>query len=125
MFNIRMGVPEMETFWNELVKKIQTNTATEDEKKLYNKLGKAFYLISQNPRYPGLNTHDINELTARYGDKVWQSYLENNTPKAGRVFWTYGPDRGDITIIGIEPHPDDKSISYKKITLSAKPDSSI
>ena len=51
--------------------------------------------------------------------KVWQSYLENNTPKAGRIYWVYGPDKGDITIIGLEPHPEDKSNAYQKITLSS------
>ena len=51
--------------------------------------------------------------------KVWQSYLENNTPAAGRIFWVYGPDRGDITVIGLEPHPNDKSNAYEKITLSS------
>lgn len=29
--------------------------------------------------------------------KIFQSYLENNTPAAGRLFWAYGPDSGDIT----------------------------
>ena len=33
--------------------------------------------------------------------------------------WTYGPGQGDITIVAIEPHPNDKSNAYKKITLSA------
>ena len=53
------------------------------------------------------------------GIKVWESYLENNTPAAGRIFWSYGPQKGDITIVGIEPHPNDaKSNAYKKIILS-------
>lgn len=39
-----------------------------------------------------------------------------------RVFWVYGPNKNEITIIGIEPHPNDKSNSYKKITLSATGD---
>jgi hypothetical protein len=52
--------------------------------------------------------------------KVWESYLENNVPSAGRIFWVYGPEQQAITIIGLEPHPNDsKSNAYKKITLSA------
>ena len=51
--------------------------------------------------------------------KVWESYLENDTPGAGRLFWVYGPDKGDITVIGLEPHPNDKSNAYRKITLSS------
>ena len=73
-----------------------------------------------DPTYPGLETHDIEPLTKRYGQKVWQSYIENHTPGAGRIYWVYGPDKGEITIIGVEPHPNDsKSNAYKKITLSS------
>ncbi len=119
MYTIHMGVPEMEQFWNELSSKVKSGIANKDEVKLYNKLGKAMKLISQNPRHPGLETHEISSLSKRYGEKVWQSYLENKTPAAGRLFWAYGPERGDITIIGLEPHPNDKSNAYDKITLSA------
>ena len=41
--------------------------------------------------------------------KVWQSYLENKTSGAMRMYWVYVPDQKDITIIGLEPHPDRKS----------------
>lgn len=119
MHSIHMGVPEMEDFWNGLTEKVKAGTASGDEIKLYKKTGKALKLISQNPRHPGLETHEISSLSKRYGMKVWQSYLENNTPGAGRIFWVYGPLRGDITIIGLEPHPNDKSNAYAKITLSA------
>ena len=82
-------------------------------------MGKAMKLISANPQHPGLNTHEITSLTSRYGQKVFQSYLENRTPAAGRIYWVYGPQRGWITIIGLEPHPNDaKSNAYKKVTLS-------
>lgn len=118
MFTIRMGVPEMETLWNDLIDKNRNGTATKDELRLYKRLGKTLAQIAYNPRHPGLHTHDIDALTVRYGMKVWQSYLENNTPGAGRVFWVYGPEQREITVIGVEPHPDDKSNFYKKITLS-------
>ena len=53
--------------------------------------------------------------------KVWQSYLEKNTPGAGRIFWVYGPGREEITVIGVEPHPEDKkSAGYQKAMLSAE-----
>ena len=86
---------------------------------LYKQLGKAMALLSSNPKHPGLNSHEITSLSSRYGMKVFESYLENNTPKAGRIFWVYGPNKKDITIIGLEPHPDDKSNAYRKVTLSA------
>ncbi len=119
MFTIRMGIPEMDAFWSELETKVETETASKDEVKLYKKIGKALVLLANDPRYPGLNSHEISSLTARYGQRVWESYLENKTPAAGRIFWTYGPGQGDITIVAIEPHPNDKSNAYKKITLSA------
>ena len=119
MYAIHLGVPEMEEFWNSLSARVKGGTAAKDEAKLYKKLGKSMLLISQNPRHTGLETHEISALSKRYGAKVWQSYLENNTPAAGRLFWTCGPERGGITIIGLEPHPNDKSNTYDKITLSA------
>lgn len=122
MYTIHMGVPEMDDFWKDLCSKVDSGTANKDEVKLYNKIGKALSHIAQNPRHTGLATHEITALSNRYGMKVWQSYLENNTPGAGRIFWVYGPDRMDITIIGLEPHPDDKSNAYDKITLSSMGD---
>ena len=50
--------------------------------------------------------------------KVWESYLENKTPAAGRMFWVYGPNQADITMLGLDPHPNDKAGAYRKITLS-------
>ena len=118
MYSIHMGIPEMLAFWNELSEKNRTGRATAREERLYRQIGKTLRLLSLAPRHPGLRSHEISALTSRYGMKVWESYIENNTPAAGRIFWVYGPDRGNITIIGLEPHPNDKSISYRKITLS-------
>ena len=42
-----------------------------------------------------------------YGMKGWQSYLENKISGAMRMYWVYGPDQKDITIIGQELHPED------------------
>lgn len=119
MFEIHMGIPEMEEFWLELTEKNRSGKATKNEITLYKKIGKTLKQISLDPRYPGLETHDIDALSNRYGMKVWQSYIENHTPGAGRLFWVYGPGQGDITIIGLESHPNDKSNAYKKITLSS------
>ncbi len=118
-YRIHLGIPEMLEFWQTLERKHNDGTASKKEERVRKQLGKTMYLLSQNPRHPGLHSHEITALTARYGMKVWESYLENNTPGAGRVFWVYGPEQGDITIIGLEPHPNDKSNSYNKIILSS------
>ena len=118
-YDIFMGIPEVRDLWNELKEKVSSGTANKKEEKLYKQFGKAMYLLSQNPRHPGLQSHEIAALTARYSHKVWESYLENNTPAVGRIFWAYGPGQGEITIVGIEPHTNDtKSNAYKKITFS-------
>ena len=119
VYAIHLGVPEMQELWADLQAKVKAGNAGKDESKLYKQLGKALSLLAQNPRHPGLRSHEVSALTARFGMKVWESYLENDTPKAGRIFWVYGPDQGDITVIGLEPHPNDgKSNAYKKIPLS-------
>ena len=46
MFNIRLGIPEMKEFWDSLKKKVKDNSATKDEKALYQKIGKAMKLLS-------------------------------------------------------------------------------
>ncbi len=119
MFEIHLGIPEMKELWNSLSMRVHSGSAKKNETKLYKQIGKAMVLLSSNPKHPGLNSHEITSLTARYGMKVFESYLENNTPKAGRIFWVYGGNKKDITIIGLEPHPDDKTNAYKKVTLSA------
>ena len=117
-YRIRLGVPEMAALWNELRQKAADGSAGKKDLALYQKLGKAMKLLSNDPRHPGLQSPEISALSRRYGMKVWESYLENRTPSAGRVFWVYGPEQGDITIIGLEPHPNDKGNAYQKIALS-------
>jgi len=119
MFDIRLGVPEMEALWTNLLQKEKVGSLSKNENLLYKKLGKAMVLLSKDPRYPGLASHEIEALSRRYGIKVWQSYLENKTSKAGRIFWAYGPGKQEITIIGLEPHPEDKkSTGYTQVRLS-------
>jgi hypothetical protein len=87
-FDILMGVPEMEQFFNDLKAKKQASLLSKDEVKLFKKFGKALRFLSTDPRHNSLNSHEIESLSRRYGEKVWQSYLENKTPSAGRLFWT-------------------------------------
>lgn len=118
-FSIRMGIPEMEALWNDLQSKYRTGIISKKEEVLYKKWGNALKKLSVDPMYPGLQTHEIPDLTRRYGMKVWQSYLENKTSGAMRMYWVYGPNQQDITIIGLEPHPEDKKNgSYDRIKLS-------
>ena len=42
---------------------------------------------------------------SRKTEKVFEAYAQDQTPGAYRVFWCYGPERGEMTIIAITPHP--------------------
>ena len=66
---------------------------------------KCLSLIESNPRHPGLQTHEFRSLSGPRGEKIFEAYAEQGTPAAYRVFWHYGPDRSEITIIAITPHP--------------------
>jgi hypothetical protein len=118
-YAIRMGIPEMKELWDSLSKKYKKGTASKKEEELYHKWGNALKKLSENPMYPGLKSHEIEALSKRYGMKVWQSYLENKRSGARRMFWVYGPGKQEVTIIGLEPHPEDKKNgAYDRISLS-------
>jgi hypothetical protein len=91
MFSIRLGVPGIEMRWKDLCEKSATDELSAEEKGLHKKWGKAMALLASDPRHPGLNSHEIGPLSRRYGERVWQSYLENRNPRAARACY---PDRG-------------------------------
>ncbi|MBQ9365784.1 MAG: hypothetical protein IJT82_08405, partial [Schwartzia sp.] len=90
-FSINLGIPEMRDLWLDLSTKANSNALSEQERVLYQKWGQAMRHLSSNPMYPGLNSHEIPQLTKRVGKKVWQSYLENRKSGAMRMYWVYGP----------------------------------
>lgn len=121
-FKIRPGIPEVRDLWKRLSSGYESGTLDGDEREFFQKLKKAFRHLAHDPCHPGLESHEITALTKRYGQKVFQSYLENKTPSAGRMFWVYRPDRRQITVIGIEPHPEDrKRGAYKRVNLADLP----
>ena len=121
IFEIVLGIPDVENYWNDLDNKYQVGKLSGKEKTLFNKLIKAFRLLESNPRSNSLATHEIDALSIKYGFNVFQSYLENKVPSTGRIFWAYGPDKGQITVLAIEPHPEMKSRTYSRIRLAKFP----
>jgi len=73
--------------------------------KRYKAVKKTIRLLSSNPRHNSLQTHEYTSLKGPKGEKVFEAYAEQSTPTAYRVFWYYGPNKGQITIISITPHP--------------------
>ena len=74
---------------------------------LFKQIAGALKKLQDNPRHPGLNSHPYSDLDHPFdaSEKVWESYAQNDTPGAYRIFWCYGPDRNNITIVAITPHP--------------------
>jgi hypothetical protein len=75
------------------------------------KVRKALGLLQANPTYPGLHSHLYQHFPGLEKDKVWDSYVENRTPGAWRIFWMYGPHETHdgvevavITVLTIGPH---------------------
>jgi hypothetical protein len=66
---------------------------------------KALRYMETNLRHPSLNTHEYHALKGPDGEKVFESYAQQNTPGAYRVFWYYGPGKNIISILAIIPHP--------------------
>ena len=117
-----MGLPEMDALWNDLSTRKLQGKLEKNEEKFFKKWVKTLGYLEQNPRHNSLASHEIDDLTRKHGFKIFQSYLENATPAAGRLFWAYGPDKGDITVLAVEPHPEDqKRGAYQRIKLSTRP----
>ena len=66
---------------------------------------KALGYLQTNPRHPGLSTHKYDSLKGQNGEDIFEAYAENKTAAAYRIFWHYGPNKDDITIVAITPHP--------------------
>jgi hypothetical protein len=73
--------------------------------KRFKAVRKALGYLETNPRHPGLNTHKYSALSGPNGEEIFEAYAENKTPAAYRIFWFYGPDKEEITIIAITAHP--------------------
>jgi hypothetical protein len=74
---------------------------------LFSQVLKCLELLANNPRHPGLQTHECNGIVNPFDPKkkVFEAYVQNRTPGAYRVFWCYGPEKDQITILAITPHP--------------------
>lgn len=87
-------------------KKQQKNKSSKQEG-LFNQVKKTLQHLKNNPKHPGLHTHPYSSLQHPWdaSQKVFEAYVQNKTPAAYRVFWCYGPKKGEITIISITAHP--------------------
>ncbi len=74
---------------------------------LFKQVAKCLTLLANNPRHPSLQTHEFDTIDNPYeiGQPVFEAYAQNKSPGAYRIFWCYGPQKSEITVIAITPHP--------------------
>lgn len=100
---------ELEQQANEVKGKREKKQKSKSSKQegLFKQVQKTLRHLRENPRHPGLETHPYSSLEHPWdsSQKVFEAYAQNNTPAAYRVFWCYGPDKKQITIITITAHP--------------------
>ena len=86
------------------LKKIEKNSS---QTGLSKQIKKSLGYLQTNPKHPSLNTHSYDSIDHPWDpkEKVFEAYAQNNTPCAYRIFWCYGPDKKQITVIAITPHP--------------------
>jgi hypothetical protein len=75
------------------------------------KVRKALGLLQTDPMYPGLRSHLYQHFPGMEKGKIWDSYVENHTPGAWRIYWMYGPNEvrdgvevSVISVLVIGPH---------------------
>jgi len=115
MFNLRWTLEAQKTYEklkataairkrNREKQKIKKSSLDEG---LFKQVAKTIKFLKQNPRHPSLKTHEYSSIPSPFDKnaKVFEAYAQNNTSGAYRVFWCYGPDTKEITIIAITPHP--------------------
>ena len=44
-----------------------------------------------------ISTKEINEIVKNIGIKIWTSYVQNNTPQAHRILWTYSDKKNETS----------------------------
>jgi hypothetical protein len=79
--------------------------ADKSKRSIYKAVAKTLGLMQVDLKHPSLNTHEYTSLSRERGYKIFESYAQNKTPGAYRVFWYYGPQKRQITIAAIVPHP--------------------
>lgn len=84
-FSIHMGIPEMLELWMRLHKESMDGSISKADANLYKKWGKALKLLASNPFYPSLHTHEIQDLTRRYGKGLAVIFGEPNQSRHANV----------------------------------------
>jgi len=99
-------------FTDEAAGQLKALAAEPTRKGLHKQLLKTLGLLETNLRHPGLSVHEYESVWGENGERVWEAYVQNQTPGAYRIFFYYGPDERlgkkripILTIVAITQHP--------------------
>ncbi|MEU6131052.1 hypothetical protein ABZ805_17930 [Saccharopolyspora sp. NPDC047091] len=101
-----MSAPPFILAYSAQAQKVIEDLQRPRHKEKWTKVRKTLRLLRDiGPSHPGLQSHKYHSITGPDGEGVWESYVENHTPGAWRIWWTYGPGVDELTIITVGPHP--------------------
>jgi hypothetical protein len=63
------------------------------------------FLQHYGPSYKGLHSKLYASRQGPNKEKIFQSYAQNKTPGAYRIYWYYGPEQKMLTVVDITAHP--------------------
>jgi hypothetical protein len=91
----------------ELVRKVEETIEglRKRDPRRHKRVVKCLAMLAQDPTYPGLSSHPYTSVRGALGETIWESYVENNSPSAWRVWWHYGSDHRVIVVVDLGPHP--------------------
>lgn len=82
----------------------ETARVTSQWNEKYKKAKRAVKMMQEvGPSHPSFCTHQMQNLKGPGGATIWNSYVENKTPQAWRMYWIREPD-GTVYIVSIGPH---------------------
>jgi mRNA-degrading endonuclease RelE of RelBE toxin-antitoxin system len=94
-------------FTNEAEKNLKDLETDNSKKAEYKAVKRRLGFLETNPKHPSLKSKPYQSLKGPNGEIVFESYAENETPGAYRIFWYYDKEkRGIINVAAIVPHPD-------------------
>lgn len=60
---------------------------SKSKQSIFKAVCKTLAFMETNLRHPSLKTHEFSTLEGPEGEKVFESYAQNHTPGAYRIFW--------------------------------------
>ncbi len=72
---------------------------------VFNAVNKIIEFLSINPNHVSLHTQKYHTARGANNETVFESYVQQSTPGAYRIFWHYGPQPSTISVISIIKHP--------------------